>query len=83
VCLGFGSLYNHDAENPNAVFDQDLSNRTISFYALRDIEVDDEIVINYNQRSSDKRKWWFELQPPASMNSSTEQNQPTVSLADN
>jgi hypothetical protein len=59
--LGYGSLYNHSIE-PNAVFDQDLSERTISIYALKTIEVDEEILFNYNQRTHDKRKWYFEVQ---------------------
>lgn len=64
VFPGFGSLYNHSVE-PNAVFDQDLSDRTISIYALKTIEPDDEILFNYNQRTNDKRKWYFEVQGAA------------------
>eukprot|EP01122_Echinamoeba_exundans_P003828 TRINITY_DN13883_c0_g1_i1.p2 TRINITY_DN13883_c0_g1~~TRINITY_DN13883_c0_g1_i1.p2 ORF type:complete len:155 (-),score=18.91 TRINITY_DN13883_c0_g1_i1:562-1026(-) len=64
ICLGFGSLYNHSIE-PNAVFDQDLSERTISIYALKTIEPDEEILFNYNQRTHDKRKWYFEVQGAA------------------
>lgn len=46
------------------MFDQDLSDRTISIYALKTIQPDDEIVMNYNQRTGDTRKWHFERPRP-------------------
>lgn len=46
LALGYGSLYNHSFE-PNARY-EDESNRTKAYIALRDIEKDEEVTINYN-----------------------------------
>jgi uncharacterized protein len=46
VCLGFGSLYNHSNEN-NAHWYSDNENRTFKFFAVRDIEVGEEIFTYY------------------------------------
>jgi SET domain-containing protein len=46
LALGFGSLYNHSYD-PNARYD-DAGVQVKEFRALRDIEVGEEITINYN-----------------------------------
>jgi len=48
IGLGHTSLYNTDDDgDPNATFDIDLSNKTITISALRDIAPGDEITIQY------------------------------------
>jgi hypothetical protein len=81
ICLGFGSLYNHSSTEPNAVFDQDLSDRTISIYALKTIEPDDEIIMNYNQRTGDRRKWHFETKPSPTTTTTSNEAHPSDQLA--
>ncbi len=58
IALGFGSLYNH-AYDANAEYILDLDEQTIDFYAVRDIEVDEEITVNYNGWPDDPSPVWF------------------------
>ena len=47
IALGYGSLYNHN--NPaNLQYRADAATETISYLAVRDIEADEELTINYN-----------------------------------
>ncbi|HBB76249.1 MAG: hypothetical protein A2186_01515 [Candidatus Levybacteria bacterium RIFOXYA1_FULL_41_10] len=63
VALGFGSIYNHSYQ-PNAKYKINHTEKTIDFTALRDIEKDDEITVNYNSgNSKDKSPLWFEVVP--------------------
>ena len=52
IALGYGSLVNH-SYNPNAYVDFDYENKEIIFIAKRDIEKDEEIMINYNDDSAE------------------------------
>lgn len=47
ICLGWGSVYNHSF-TPNARYEKVMDDRRMDFYALRDIEAGEEIVVNYN-----------------------------------
>jgi len=47
IALGFGSLYNH-SYNPNATYKVNLKNNTIDFIAIKNIDANDEITVNYN-----------------------------------
>ncbi|MSR13067.1 MAG: SET domain-containing protein-lysine N-methyltransferase [Gammaproteobacteria bacterium] len=47
LALGYGSLYNHSFE-PNARYVRLFESEEIEFTALRRIEKDEEILINYN-----------------------------------
>ena len=60
VCLGFGSLYNHSYK-PNAKYIKDFEDSLIRFEAIKDIERDEEILVNYNGRPDDQTKIWFEV----------------------
>ena len=51
VALGYGSLYNH-SYTPNARY-EDANPRTKLFFALRDIQPGEEIVVNYNSDPND------------------------------
>jgi SET domain-containing protein len=52
VCLGYGSIYNHSYK-PNAIY-EDGPSATMIFKAIRNIEADEEICINYNGDPVDK-----------------------------
>lgn len=52
VCLGYGSIYNHSFR-PNAIY-EDGPAATMIFRALRNIEPNEEICINYNGDPEDK-----------------------------
>lgn len=59
IALGFGSLYNH-AYDANAEYILDLDENTIDFYSVRDIEVGEEITVNYNGLPDDPEPVWFD-----------------------
>lgn len=59
IALGFGSMYNH-SYSPNARYD-DFPNKTKAYTALRDIEVDEEITINYNGHEDDQTDVGFRV----------------------
>ena len=49
LALGYGSMYNH--ENPsNMRYEADPETRTLNFFAVRAIGVNEELTINYNSR---------------------------------
>lgn len=61
LTLGFGSIYNH-AYSPNAEYKANLNKSYIDFVAIKNIEKDDEITVNYNQGSlSNTHPLWFEI----------------------
>lgn len=47
ICLGWGSVYNHSFE-PNARYEKVMEDHRMDFYAIRDIEPGEEILVNYN-----------------------------------
>lgn len=58
IALGYGSLYNH-SYRPNAAYA--AKGRQAQVYsALRDINSDEEITVNYNGSSSSRAKLWFD-----------------------
>lgn len=59
IGLGYASLYNHSYQ-PNAKYIKDIENGVLRFVAIKDIEPDEEIVVNYNGHPDDKTKLWFE-----------------------
>ena len=61
LTLGFGSLYNHTYE-PNAKYKPNYKEQLIEFIALRDIQSQEEITVNYNQHEKKNGKpLWFEV----------------------
>jgi SET domain-containing protein len=58
VSLGYGSLYNH-SYTPNA--DYEHGARVLVYRAIRDIEPDEEITVNYNGSPSDRRPVGFKV----------------------
>ena len=61
VALGFGSIYNH-LYKPNASYKIDPKEKTIEFTALKNIEKDSEITINYKfGNPKNKTPLWFEV----------------------
>lgn len=60
IGLGFASLYNHSYEAANATYIKDITEKTITFVALRDIPKDKEILVNYNfGNPDDKTPLWI------------------------
>jgi SET domain-containing protein len=59
IALGYGSLFNH-SYHPNARYYKDFENQTIRFVALKKIEINEEILVNYNEDPDDQTKLWFE-----------------------
>jgi SET domain-containing protein len=57
IALGYGSLYNHSF-SPNAVYVKNLSDQTIDYVALRDIEPGEEILVNYNGDPDNHSPLW-------------------------
>ena len=60
VALGYGSLYNHSF-TPNAKYITNIQNQTIDFYARKDIQKGEEILVNYNGDPSDQSPVWFDV----------------------
>ncbi len=54
--LGYGAFYNHGAD-PNARIVRKYDQNVMEFVALRDIEVDEEITVDYDC------PLWFEVAP--------------------
>lgn len=59
IVLGFGSIYNHDYE-PNAEYEPDFEQDTLTFYALKDIQPGEEITVNYSGDPGGRIDLWFE-----------------------
>lgn len=57
LLLGFGSLYNH-SDHPNAKVEKSIRNKYATILAIRNIEVDEEIMINYR---SGTMPLWFKV----------------------
>jgi len=65
ICLGFGSIYNH-SYTPNATYIKRIDQDMVEFLAIRDIEKDEEITVNYNHGNpDDKTTLWIKEIPPA------------------
>ncbi|SFD99045.1 hypothetical protein SAMN05428981_10312 [Bacillus sp. OV194] len=58
IALGYGSLFNH-SYSPNAKYKLKKSELMIDFYAYKDINADEEILVNYNGDPEDDRELWF------------------------
>lgn len=58
MLLGYGMLFNHSYK-PNAVYDIHFESHSFKFYAYRDIQAGEEILINYNGDVDDDAPLWF------------------------
>jgi len=58
IALGYGSLYNHNAPS-NADYLMDYGTTSIEVFAVSNIDIGDEITINYNGDPNDKTPPWF------------------------
>ena len=62
LVLGYGSLYNH-ANPSNMRYEVDRPALVVRYIADRDIDVGEELTINYNSTgggTTSDRDWWFE-----------------------
>ena len=57
--LGYGSLYNHSYQ-PNAQYEKNFDENTITIKSLKEILEGEEITVNYNSDPNSKEKVWFE-----------------------
>lgn len=65
ICLGFGSLYNH-SYTPNATYVKLFDEQIIKFLAIKHIQKDEEITVNYNSGNpDDKTPLWIQSVPDA------------------
>ncbi|MBI3619995.1 SET domain-containing protein-lysine N-methyltransferase [Candidatus Roizmanbacteria bacterium] len=65
ICFGFGSLYNHSYK-PNATYEKYINEQIIEFRAIKNIEKDEEITVNYNYGyPNDNKKLWINSIAPA------------------
>jgi SET domain-containing protein len=60
MVLGNGSLYNHSFK-PNAQYIRKYEDKLMEYVALQDIEVGEEITINYNGIPDNYDEVWFDV----------------------
>ena len=58
IALGYGSLYNH-SYSPNAQLEQMPDELMMEIIAIKDIEADEQITINYNGDPTNQDALWF------------------------
>ncbi len=65
IALGFGSIYNH-SYRPNATYKKHLADRTVEFIAIKNIEKDEEVTVNYNYGNPNDMSpiWIKSIKPP-------------------
>lgn len=59
IALGYGSLYNHSS-HANAEYIMDFQENQLIIQAVKDIEADTEICINYNGGPDEEGTLWFD-----------------------
>lgn len=60
LALGFGSLYNHSIE-PNVYYIRREAEEALDYFALKDIEEGQQLLINYNGEPSCQDLVWFQM----------------------
>jgi SET domain-containing protein len=60
LALGYGSLYNHSYQ-PNCYYLKNKEGKSIDFLALRNIEIGEELLINYNRDPHCQNPLWFDI----------------------
>lgn len=61
VALGYVSIYNH-AINYNCTYEMDFDALTISIKTIRDIQPEEELLINYNPIGEEEAPVWFDVE---------------------
>jgi len=61
ISLSITQYMNHSYE-PNVKYLYNYKNKTIKFYAIRDVKRDEELTINYNGIVDDKSAVWFDVE---------------------
>lgn len=56
--LGYISIYNHSYK-ANCLYEMDFEHDTITIQTIKDINVGDELFINYNADPNDDKPIWF------------------------
>lgn len=63
IAMGYISIYNH-SYSPNAQLEQMLDEMMMEIIAIKDIEADEQITINYNGDPENKDELWFTQRAP-------------------
>ena len=50
LALGLGSIFNHSTYNQNVAWERNIDAQTITYRALRDIELGEELCVSYGSR---------------------------------
>ena len=58
IALGYGSLYNH-SKTPNATYEYDYDDGTITFVCIKKVLAGAEILIDYNEGNERGIEMWF------------------------
>jgi SET domain-containing protein len=58
ICLGYGSLYNHSTNSPNATWKVNDELPSMEFYSMRLIEEGEEILVRYIPHRIKDRIWF-------------------------
>lgn len=58
LALGYGSLYNH-SKQPNVKFELDMINKLVVFVAISNIEIGEELLINYDSTADEPEQGYL------------------------
>ncbi|MGG1632603.1 SET domain-containing protein [Rossellomorea sp. NRS-1567] len=58
LLLGYGMLFNH-SYTPNTTYEINFDSHTFDFYAYKDIQAGEELLINYNGEVDNDEPLWF------------------------
>ena len=61
LAMSFCEFLNH-SYTPNVEYEKNFKDKTIKFYAIKDIQPEIELTINYNGKLDNKNPLWFDLE---------------------
>jgi SET domain-containing protein len=63
MALGWAAIYNHSYES-NCEYEMDFEKRTIVVRTVREIEIGEELTVNYNGDWNNSKAVWFDQRSP-------------------
>lgn len=60
IVFGYGSMFNHSSD-PNVKFIKDYENNLMRYEAIKNINIGDEMYIDYNGDALEKTPIWFKV----------------------